>query len=150
MNIRKYEAFIRAVELGSLSKAAEELGYTQSGISHMMQSLESLLRNIHKFRCKMNHCFRQFIKKSEIFLVDIIECPCDQIQIFKLIRSFRKTNPFSHCYQFFSFTVRSDKLKKTVLVNLDNRHSRKAKLPDPDIGETYPFYLKPEVLFSDF
>ena len=40
MNIRKYAAFVRAVELGSLSKAAEELGYTQSGISHMMQSLE--------------------------------------------------------------------------------------------------------------
>ena len=40
MNIRKYEAFARAVELGSLSKAAEELGYTKSGISHMMQSLE--------------------------------------------------------------------------------------------------------------
>ena len=40
MNIRKYEAYVRAVELGSLSKAAEELGYTQSGISHMMQSLE--------------------------------------------------------------------------------------------------------------
>ena len=34
MNIRKYAAFVRAVELGSLSKAAEELGYTQSGISH--------------------------------------------------------------------------------------------------------------------
>jgi len=40
MNIRKLEAFVRAVELGSLSKAAEELGYTQSCISHMMQSLE--------------------------------------------------------------------------------------------------------------
>ena len=40
VNIRKYEAFVRAVELGSLSKAAEELGYTQSGISHMRQSLE--------------------------------------------------------------------------------------------------------------
>lgn len=40
MNLRKYEAFVRAVELGSLSKAAEQLGYTQSGISHMMQSLE--------------------------------------------------------------------------------------------------------------
>lgn len=40
MNIKKYEAYVRAVELGSLSKAAEELGYTQSGISHMMQSLE--------------------------------------------------------------------------------------------------------------
>ena len=41
MNIKKYEAFVRAVELGSLSKAAEELGYTQSGISHMMQALEN-------------------------------------------------------------------------------------------------------------
>jgi len=40
VNIKKYEAFVRAVELGSLSKASEELGYTQSGISHMMQSLE--------------------------------------------------------------------------------------------------------------
>jgi DNA-binding transcriptional LysR family regulator len=40
VNIRKYEAFVRAIELGSLSKAAAELGYTQSGISHMMQSLE--------------------------------------------------------------------------------------------------------------
>ena len=40
MNIHKLEALVRAVELGSLSKAAEELGYTQSGISHMMQSLE--------------------------------------------------------------------------------------------------------------
>ncbi len=35
MNIRKYEAYVRAVELGSLSKAAEQLGYTQSGMSHM-------------------------------------------------------------------------------------------------------------------
>ncbi|MDD2956771.1 MAG: LysR family transcriptional regulator [Oscillospiraceae bacterium] len=43
MNIKKYEAFVRAVERGSLSKAAEELGYTQSGISHMMQSLEEEL-----------------------------------------------------------------------------------------------------------
>jgi len=30
MNIRKYEAFVRAVELGSLSKAAEELGIDHS------------------------------------------------------------------------------------------------------------------------
>ena len=43
MNIKKYEAFVRAVELGSLTKAAVELGYTQSGISHMMQSLEEEL-----------------------------------------------------------------------------------------------------------
>lgn len=40
MNLRKLEVFIRAVDLSSLSKAAEELGYTQSGISHMIKGLE--------------------------------------------------------------------------------------------------------------
>lgn len=40
MSLQKYEAFIKTVELGSLTKAAETLGYTQSGVSHMIQSLE--------------------------------------------------------------------------------------------------------------
>lgn len=40
MDIRKYEVLLRAVELGNLTKAGEELGYTQSGVSHMMKSLE--------------------------------------------------------------------------------------------------------------
>lgn len=40
MNIQKYEAFLKTVELGSLTKAAEVLGYTQSGISHMLNALE--------------------------------------------------------------------------------------------------------------
>ena len=41
MNIQKYEAFLKTVECGSLTKAAEALGYTQSGISHILNSLES-------------------------------------------------------------------------------------------------------------
>lgn len=36
----KYKALIYTVELGGLTKAAEVLGYTQSGISHMISSLE--------------------------------------------------------------------------------------------------------------
>lgn len=40
MSILKYNAFIKTVELQSLTKAAEELGYTQPGISHMISSLE--------------------------------------------------------------------------------------------------------------
>lgn len=40
MNFLKAEAFIKTVELGSLTKAAEALGYTQSGISHMIQAIE--------------------------------------------------------------------------------------------------------------
>ena len=40
MNIAKYQAFLCAAELGSFTKAAEKLGYTQSGLTHMMNSLE--------------------------------------------------------------------------------------------------------------
>ena len=41
LSIKKWETLLKAVELGSLSKAADELGYTQSGITHMMNSLEA-------------------------------------------------------------------------------------------------------------
>ena len=41
MDITKFEVLLRAVDCGSLTRAAEEMGYTQSGISHMMKSLET-------------------------------------------------------------------------------------------------------------
>jgi DNA-binding transcriptional LysR family regulator len=40
MNIQKYMAFIRTVEYGSFTKAAEALDYSQSGISRMINDLE--------------------------------------------------------------------------------------------------------------
>ncbi|WP_423801329.1 LysR family transcriptional regulator [Neobacillus sp. SAB-20_R2A] len=40
MNIQKYLAFVKAVELGSFTKAAEILDYSQSGISRMINDLE--------------------------------------------------------------------------------------------------------------
>ena len=40
MEIKKYEALLLATELGSFSKAADKLGITQSGLTHMMNSLE--------------------------------------------------------------------------------------------------------------
>ena len=40
-NIQKYQAFIKAVEYGSFTKAAEVLFYSQSGISRMIGDLES-------------------------------------------------------------------------------------------------------------
>ena len=43
MNIQKYQAFITVVEQGSLTKAAEELGCTQSAVSHSINSLEEEL-----------------------------------------------------------------------------------------------------------
>lgn len=40
MDGKKLEALAAAVELGSFTRAAEQLGYTQSGLTHMMNSLE--------------------------------------------------------------------------------------------------------------
>jgi DNA-binding transcriptional LysR family regulator len=40
MNILKYMAFIRTVEYGSFTKAAEMLHYSQSGVSRMINDLE--------------------------------------------------------------------------------------------------------------
>lgn len=40
MNILKYMAFIRAVEYGSFTKAAQMLNYSQSGVSRMIHDLE--------------------------------------------------------------------------------------------------------------
>ncbi len=43
MSIKKYETLLKTVDLGSLTKASEELGYTQSAISQMIRSLEEEL-----------------------------------------------------------------------------------------------------------
>lgn len=40
MDSAKFYALLKSVEYGSLTKAAEELGYTQAGLTHMMNRLE--------------------------------------------------------------------------------------------------------------
>lgn len=40
MDTKKLEALATAVEMGSFTRASEVLGYTQSGLTHMMNSLE--------------------------------------------------------------------------------------------------------------
>jgi len=40
MNIQKFMAFVKTVEFGSFTKAAESLSYTQSGVSRMINDLE--------------------------------------------------------------------------------------------------------------
>ena len=41
MDTKKYEAMVTAVNEGSFTRAAERLGNTQSGLTHMMNALES-------------------------------------------------------------------------------------------------------------
>lgn len=40
MNIQKYLAFLKTVEYGSITRAAEVLSYSQSGVSRMIQDIE--------------------------------------------------------------------------------------------------------------
>lgn len=40
MSLVKWSVLVRAVELGSVTRAAEEFGYTQSGASHLLSALE--------------------------------------------------------------------------------------------------------------
>ena len=40
MNSKKLEIFMTAADLGSFTKASEVVGYTQSGLTHMMDALE--------------------------------------------------------------------------------------------------------------
>ncbi|MGN1230751.1 MAG: LysR family transcriptional regulator, partial [Anaerotignum sp.] len=43
MDIQKYHALLKTIEAGSITKAAEALSYSQSGISRMIQELEKEL-----------------------------------------------------------------------------------------------------------
>lgn len=43
MNISQYEALLASIESGTMTKAAEELGYTQSGLTRAINSLEKYL-----------------------------------------------------------------------------------------------------------
>ena len=43
MSVGKYQTFLKVVELGSLTRAAEALGLTQSGVSRVVNSLEEEL-----------------------------------------------------------------------------------------------------------
>ena len=38
MSVSKYQMFLKTVECGSFSRAAEELNFTQSGVSHAVQA----------------------------------------------------------------------------------------------------------------
>ena len=41
MSLQKFKAFVATVELGSISRAAQRLGYTQSAVSRMVADLET-------------------------------------------------------------------------------------------------------------
>ena len=71
METEKVKALLRALELGNMSSVAAELGYTPSGMSRMMASLEDEtgMRLINRSRngiTPTNECKRLLANFSEI------------------------------------------------------------------------------------
>ena len=60
MNINKYQTFLKVVELGSLTRAAEALGCTQSGVSHTVNSPEEELGFTLLIRCSAGTRYASF------------------------------------------------------------------------------------------
>ncbi|MDR1907769.1 MAG: LysR family transcriptional regulator [Holosporales bacterium] len=72
METKKLIALLTAVELGSFNKAAEELGYTQSGLTHMMHSLETEIGFPLLLRDHNGVSFTREGKKLEPFLRAVV------------------------------------------------------------------------------
>ena len=45
MDSKKLEILMTAADLGSFTKASEIVGYTQSGLTHMMDALEEYFKH---------------------------------------------------------------------------------------------------------
>ena len=48
MDIRKWNVFLAVVDSGSFTKAGEELGYTQYGITQMIKKIEKRLDELSR------------------------------------------------------------------------------------------------------
>ncbi|MDN3955028.1 LysR family transcriptional regulator [Sporolactobacillus laevolacticus] len=82
MSLAKLEIFLKAVEMGNLSRAAEALNVTQSGVSHAISSLESeygfqlLIRNKMGVQLTENgkHVLthvREIVNRNELLKQDV-------------------------------------------------------------------------------
>lgn len=69
MDTKKYEALVTAIHAGSFTKAANELGYTQSGMTHMMSKLEA---EIGFSLFKRGHYGVALTKEGQEILPDIL------------------------------------------------------------------------------
>lgn len=70
MDSKKLEILMTAVDLGSFSKASEVVGYTQSGLTHLVDSLE---REIGLTLVQRNHSGISLTKEGETLMPTIRE-----------------------------------------------------------------------------
>ena len=88
MNISKYKVLLTAVDMGSFSGAAQKLGYTQSGLTHMMNALEdelgiSILQRGH-YGVKLTPAGERIIPKIR----QLVMCEDSLLNEIELVRSY--------------------------------------------------------------
>ena len=131
MDLRKWSVLLAVVDYGSFTKAGEELNYTQSGITHMMKSLEQevgfplfnkghngvsitkegkallpAIRNLLSANESLNQeiSFLKGAKKGTLTIGTYISCSIHWIP--EIIQEFRKSTP--------AFVLRSARAMKAI------------------------------------
>ena len=54
MDIKKFRLFVDIAETKNFTRSGERMGYTQSGVSHILKSLETAICKIFVRRSKWN------------------------------------------------------------------------------------------------
>ena len=71
--MRKYQAFLKVVECGSFTGAADELNYTQSAVSQMIISLEKELNTTLFIRSKYGLQLTYEGEQMLPFIVELVD-----------------------------------------------------------------------------
>ena len=90
MSIRKYIAYLRTVETGSITQAANELGYTQSAVSKMISDLEQ------DWQVKLltrNHSGIEISSDGMVLLPTIREIVKDYEDLPEILKDFHQRYP---------------------------------------------------------
>ena len=95
-NLQKYQAFLKTVEYGSFTKAAEFLNYSQSGISRMIADLEKDYLELSGFEVEIENdgergLARALSEEFDMFLLDLMLPGVDGFEICKKIRENKNT-----------------------------------------------------------
>ena len=73
MDTARYQAFLMAAETGSIKNAAEELGYTPSGVSQLIKALEEELGFTLLYRSKKGVSLTQEGRRLRPTIREILE-----------------------------------------------------------------------------
>ena len=89
MDAKKLEILMTAVDLGSFSKASEVVGYTQSGLTHLVDSLEERYAGLYAACYTLKRRYVKIIAHENAFkLRSVLYCFFYEVYTLNDIQSF--------------------------------------------------------------